>query len=96
MLLIRCPHCGPRDEIEFAWGGDTGVHRPQLSCSDQQWGDYLFLRRNTKGLNEERWLHAGGCRQWFKVLRDSVTHRIVSTALFGEGAPGTTDAGVVL
>ncbi|HLS32032.1 MAG TPA: sarcosine oxidase subunit delta, partial [Brevibacterium sp.] len=21
MLLIDCPHCGPRDEVEFHYGG---------------------------------------------------------------------------
>jgi heterotetrameric sarcosine oxidase delta subunit len=94
MLLITCPYCGPRDEIEFSWGGDTEVRRPDLSCSDQAWSDYLFLRRNTKGENDERWGHSGGCRQWFKVRRNSLTHEIVSTSLFADGAPGITDGGV--
>ena len=95
MLLITCPYCGPRDEIEFAWGGDTGVRRPDLASSDQEWGAYLFERRNTRGVNDERWVHAGGCRQWFRVRRDSVTHQILETGLFGEAAPGTSDAPVV-
>jgi sarcosine oxidase subunit delta len=95
MLLIRCPYCGPRDETEFSWGGDTDVHRPDLGCTDQAWGDYLFLRRNTRGVNDERWVHGGGCRQWFRVRRDSTTHAIVETGLFSaESAPGTADAGV--
>lgn len=94
MLLIRCPYCGPRDEIEFAWGGDTEVMRPALDCTDAEWGAYLFLRRNTKGLNDERWVHAGGCRQWFRVRRDSATHQILSTDLFAEGAPVPAEGGV--
>ena len=94
MLLISCPYCGPRDEIEFSWGGDTEVRRPQLSCTDAEWGAYLFERRNTKGVNGERWLHAGGCRQWFKVVRDSTTHAILETGLFDETGIATADVGV--
>jgi sarcosine oxidase subunit delta len=28
MLLIACPHCGPRDEAEFVCGGQTDIARP--------------------------------------------------------------------
>ncbi|MEQ1611156.1 MAG: sarcosine oxidase subunit delta, partial [Hyphomicrobiaceae bacterium] len=27
MLLIECPHCGPRAEIEFRCGGEAHVAR---------------------------------------------------------------------
>jgi heterotetrameric sarcosine oxidase delta subunit len=86
MLLIACPYCGPRDEIEFRWGGDAHVARPALDATDQQWADYLFVRRNPKGPNAERWLHAAGCRQWFNLVRDSATHEI--TAVYKMGEPG--------
>lgn len=29
MLLIPCPYCGPRAQIEFSYGGDASVERPQ-------------------------------------------------------------------
>ena len=25
MLLIDCPHCGPRNEVEFRYGGEAHV-----------------------------------------------------------------------
>ncbi len=28
MLLIHCPWCGPRDEIEFKYGGEAHITRP--------------------------------------------------------------------
>jgi sarcosine oxidase subunit delta len=28
MLLIECPWCGPRDEIEFSYGGEAHRVRP--------------------------------------------------------------------
>ena len=28
MLLIPCPWCGPRDEIEFHYGGEAHIARP--------------------------------------------------------------------
>jgi sarcosine oxidase, subunit delta len=87
MLLIPCPYCGPRDEIEFRWGGDSHVERPAITPSDQVWSDYLFIRHNTKGRNYERWLHAAGCRQWFNIERDSVTHAITAVYRMGEQAP---------
>ena len=28
MLIITCPFCGPRDEVEFACGGEAHITRP--------------------------------------------------------------------
>ena len=78
MLLIACPHCGPRDEAEFVCGGQTHIARPgpPETTSDAQWARYLFERDNPKGLHFERWLHRHGCGQWFNVARDTLTHEI--------------------
>ena len=32
----------------------------------------------------ERWNHARGCRRWFNVARDTVTHRISKIYKMGE------------
>jgi len=53
-------------------------------ASDAEWADYLFYRDNHKGLHYERWLHSFGCRQWFNVARDTVTHEISEVYLMGE------------
>jgi sarcosine oxidase, subunit delta len=82
MLLITCPFCGPRDEIEFRCGGEAARPRPDApgSLDDRQWADFLFMRRNEKGARRERWNHAAGCRRWFDVRRDTTTHAFLADA----------------
>jgi len=79
MMQIPCIHCGPRDESEFTCGGTSHLARPELEASDQAWGEYLFFRDNPKGLHFERWRHAQGCGQWFNLVRNTLTHEILST-----------------
>lgn len=81
MLIIPCPWCGPRAEIEFSYGGEADIARPLETeqLSDAQWGDYLFMRRNPRGAHSEQWVHTYGCRRWFNVERDTLTYRIVAS-----------------
>jgi heterotetrameric sarcosine oxidase delta subunit len=89
MLSIPCPWCGPRDEIEFSYGGEAHIPRPgdPYSLSDEQWADYLFMRANSKGNYHEQWCHSCGCRRWFNVTRHTVTYRIAATYRIGELPP---------
>ena len=85
MLIINCPYCGPREESEFTCGGEAHIARPlaENSISDAEFADYLFLRDNPKGLFLERWRHTAGCRRWFNVARDTVTHEIIEVYPMG-------------
>lgn len=89
MLLIPCPWCGPRDEIEFQCGGQSHVARPgpYTEISDRDWGEYLHTRDNPRGPHRERWVHTHGCRQWFNVVRHTVTHEILAVYRMDEAAP---------
>jgi sarcosine oxidase subunit delta len=89
MLLITCPHCGPRPEIEFRAGGEAHIPRPAdpSALSDEQWADFLFYRSNPKGVHAERWIHQHGCQRWFNALRDTVSDRILTTYRAGEPRP---------
>ena len=89
MFLIECPWCGPRDESEFDHGGEAHIERPAdpAELSDEEWADYLFMRTNPKGRRRERWVHACGCRRWFNVERDTVTHRIAAVYGIGKKPP---------
>ncbi len=89
MLYIACPWCGPRDEIEFRYGGEAHIVRPADpdALSDAEWADYLFMRSNAKGRFRERWVHAHGCRRWFNVVRDTVSHEILAVYKMGESPP---------
>ena len=89
MLLIGCPWCGPRDEVEFSYGGQAGIGYPSdpFALSDEEWADYLFMRDNPRGMFAERWMHTAGCRRWFNAERSTVTHEILATFPIGEGSP---------
>jgi sarcosine oxidase, subunit delta len=87
MLRIQCPYCGStRDEDEFTYGGPYERVRPATpqEMSDQQWADYLFTRDNTRGNSLERWRHTFGCRQWFGIERNTVSHELVRVFTFAE------------
>jgi len=86
MLRIPCPYCGLRDQVEFQFGGESQITRPENpeQASDSEWAGYMFYRDNIKGLHYERWLHSFGCRQWFNLARDTVTHEITEVFLMGE------------
>lgn len=85
MLLIECPYCGPRDEIEYNYGGEAHVAYPDnpSELSDHQWGEYLFYRNNPKGNFAEQWVHAAGCRKWFNAIRDTRTYEICAVYPIG-------------
>ena len=75
-MLIKCPHCGVRPVEEFTFLGDAKPRRPSSNdpSSMDQWFDYVYLRDNPKGRIEEYAHHAGGCRSWLVVSRDTETH----------------------
>jgi len=85
MLRIPCPYCGLRDQDEFRFGGEANITRPAdpERASDAEWANYLFYRDNLKGPHTERWVHSFGCRQWFTLVRDTVTHEITGEPVDG-------------
>ena len=89
MLLINCPYCGPRPEIEFRYGGEAHIARPSdpFVLSDEQWTQYLYLRSNKKGVHAERWRHVHGCARFFNALRDTVTYKFTATYKLGDARP---------
>jgi sarcosine oxidase subunit delta len=92
MQLIECPYCGPREEIEYHYGGQAHVAYPAEPAwlSDAEWADYLFFRDNPKGPFAERWLHTVGCRRWFNAVRDTATHEVLAVYRLDEPRPVIT------
>lgn len=75
MLLIPCPHCGPRAQAEFVYErtSDAVVRfedPPEVAT------ETLYARDNPRGPSEEIWRHSYGCRGWMLIRRDRVSHRI--------------------
>lgn len=89
MLLIGCPYCGERPEIEFTYGGQAHLARPlrPAETDDQEWADFLYMRTNIKGIRAERWRHAHGCGQFFNALRDTTNDHFLATYKTGEKQP---------
>jgi len=94
MLLIECPYCGERPELEFVYGGQAHIARPAIPAefSDQQWADYLYRRDNPKGVHAERWRHTHGCGRFFNALRDTSTDHFLTTYGIGEPSPAAVPA----
>jgi sarcosine oxidase subunit delta len=93
MLLIECPYCGPRPELEFSHGGQAHIARPKnpTDVSVEDWTDFLYMRSNLKGVHAERWRHTHGCARFFNALRDTTTDHFLATYEVGESAstPGS-------
>ena len=77
-LLVPCPNCGLREFTEFSYGGETNA-RPAPGTAPEALADYLFVRRNAAGEQQEWWYHRSGCRSWFLARRDTVSNRFVDS-----------------
>ncbi|WP_407050615.1 sarcosine oxidase subunit delta [Methyloraptor flagellatus] len=88
MLLITCPYCGSRPEIEFRNMGEAHIARPDpATATDADMANFLYLRSNPKGLIAERWRHVHGCARFFNAVRHTVTDKFVMTYKVGEPKP---------
>ena len=87
MKIMTCPLNGPRNISEFAWGGEVKTMPDPLSCSDDEWAEYVFLENNTAGIVREWWCHLP-TSYWFIAERDTLTDEIIrtypATELFAE------------
>jgi sarcosine oxidase subunit delta len=79
--LIACPWCGPREEVEFHYGGQAHVPYPDSPAE----------LSDTKGRFAERWNHNAGCRRWFNAIRDTTTYRFESVYRLDDPKPGLTE-----
>ena len=84
MHRIACPWCGVRDEAEFQYQGDATVSRPDDDAPIDAFYDFVYTRANPKGWHVEWWHHTGGCRQYLKVLRHTVSHEIRAVVTAGD------------
>src|SRR5512140_3419876 len=89
MLLIECPYCGKRPELEFSHGGQAHIARAKnpADLSAQDWTDFLYMRSNIKGVHAERWRHTHGCGRYFNALRDTTTDHFLATYKAGQPRP---------
>lgn len=91
MHRINCPWCGLRDEAEFQYQGDATKKRPAMDGTVEEYFDYVYLRENPRGWHTEWWHHVQGCRQWVKVVRNTLTHEIAATGNAQDDLPLPAD-----
>ena len=85
MMLITCPHCGPRAQAEFTYERTVdSVVEPGADPTEAM--ETLFTRANPRGLDEELWRHTFGCRAWLVMTRHRVTHAIEAIHAVGPEA----------
>ena len=80
MLRFTCPYCKiEADETDLTPGGEAHLKRRGTGSSDAELEDYLFNRKNPKGVHFERWCHTIGCGKWFHAARCTVTQEVFGT-----------------
>ena len=87
MLLMPCPHCGPRNVSEFRYHGEESPRPDPNAATPEEWRTYLYLKRNPAGWTTETWSHVSGCRAFFSAERHTVTNEIRAVRL-----PGRSEA----
>ena len=75
-FFITCRNCGRRSSNEFSFGGEVipfplGVRE----TADESYAR-IWLRKNVRGIQAERWFHSAGCRRWTTVGRDTLTNEV--------------------
>ena len=82
MLLISCPHCGPRAQSEFIDERTLDALVP-LEAAPELAMQVLFERSNPRGIDDELWRHSHSCRQFMTLRRHRVTHEIIAVTPWG-------------
>jgi heterotetrameric sarcosine oxidase delta subunit len=86
LILIPCPHCGPRNSTEFLHWGEQRPRPPVDGVGPLEWRSYLYFRRNPAGWTTETWFHRFGCARFFVAERHTVTNEVRATRLAGGDA----------
>ena len=76
MLLVPCPHCGPRNADELRYLGEPSARPDPNDTTPERWRRYLYMRRNEAGWRTERWYCRSGCRRFFLLERNTVTNEM--------------------
>ena len=85
MMLIACPHCGPRAQSEFIYQRTVDSVVPLNAPVDEAMAK-LFTRNNPRGVDDEIWRHTYGCRAWMVLTRHRVTNEISECRAIGPEA----------
>lgn len=88
MLLVPCPHCGPRNSTDLRYVGESHPRPDPNSASPQQWRSYLYIEDNPADWLRETWYCRLGCRRYFVLERHTGTNEFRNPPI-----PGTKRGG---
>ncbi len=88
MLLVPCPHCGPRNAADLRYIGPAHTRPDPNSTTPEEWRSYLYLESNPADWISETWHCRSGCRRYFKVQRHTVTNQFSEPPLPGNKIGG--------
>jgi len=66
---------------EFSYLGAAKLMSRPDGADQAAMYDYVHHRDNPAGPNPELWLHDYGCRAWLHVVRNTITHEVLSIEL---------------
>jgi sarcosine oxidase subunit delta len=78
VVVIPCPHCGPRNVSEFAYKGEAKDRPDPLTATRAAWREYLYVHENPAGWTSETWFHRAGCQTFIRVERHTVSNVVRS------------------
>ena len=84
MLLVPCPHCGPRNMSDLRLVGESVARPDPHTTTPEEWGEYLYLRDNVADWQFETWYCRAGCRRFFKLERNTATNEFRDPPLPGD------------
>lgn len=88
MLLVPCPNCGPRNSSDLRHVGESHARPNPNTATEKEWRDYLYIRDNVADWNVETWYCTRGCRQFFKVERNTATNEFRNPPMPGNKIGG--------
>lgn len=84
MLLVPCPHCGPRNSADLRYEGEAIARPDPNATSPEEWRGYLYLRDNPAGWIRETWYCRSGCRRFFVLERNLASNEFREPPLPGD------------
>lgn len=81
MLIVPCPHCGPRNSADMRYVGESHSRPDPNATPPHEWRDYLYMHDNPAGWLKETWYCRSGCRRYFSLERHTVTNQFRNPAI---------------
>ena len=85
MLLVPCPHCGPRNSADLTLVGESTPRPNPSDVTPAAWRAYLYEEENPGGWTRESWYCRAGCGRFFVTERHRTENRFRNPPLAGAG-----------